>query len=166
MTMTKTQPEIDMYRSRFEHEYETTIKVLRAYPAEKAGLKPVPSSQSAREIAWTLVLVEGSPAHVLRDDPMPKEMPQGPSDWGELLAAYAEEHAKSAEMVAGLTEEAMNATTRTMTGPKQEGDVRVGDMLWASLNMSIHHRGQLSVYLRIAGGKVPSIYGPSKDEPW
>jgi len=34
------------------------------------------------------------------------------------------------------------------------------------LDDQIHHRGQLSVYVRMAGGKVPSIYGPSADEPW
>jgi uncharacterized damage-inducible protein DinB len=46
------------------------------------------------------------------------------------------------------------------------GDVRRQDFLWMMLNDMIHHRGQFSVYLRMAGGKVPSIYGPSKDEPW
>jgi uncharacterized damage-inducible protein DinB len=34
------------------------------------------------------------------------------------------------------------------------------------LHDQIHHRGQFSVYLRMVGGKVPSIYGPSGDEPW
>ena len=53
-----------------------------------------------------------------------------------------------------------------MIGSKQEGDIRVGDLLLDMLNMTIHHRGQLSVYLRIAGAKVPSIYGPSADELW
>jgi len=38
--------------------------------------------------------------------------------------------------------------------------------MWFMLLDSIHHRGQLSVYVRMAGGKVPSIYGPSADEPW
>jgi uncharacterized damage-inducible protein DinB len=45
-------------------------------------------------------------------------------------------------------------------------DVRVIDILWFMLMDSIHHRGQLSVYVRMTGGKVPSIYGPSGDEPW
>jgi len=40
------------------------------------------------------------------------------------------------------------------------------DFLWFLLCDQIHHRGQLSVYLRMADGKVPSIYGPSGDEPW
>jgi uncharacterized damage-inducible protein DinB len=45
-------------------------------------------------------------------------------------------------------------------------EVRRADMLWLMLNDSIHHRGQFSIYLRLVGAKVPSIYGPSGDEPW
>jgi uncharacterized damage-inducible protein DinB len=52
------------------------------------------------------------------------------------------------------------------TGPKQMGMVPISEVLWLMLMDSIHHRGQLSVYVRMAGGKVPSIYGPSADEPW
>lgn len=40
------------------------------------------------------------------------------------------------------------------------------DLLWFLLFDEIHHRGQFSIYLRMADGKVPSIYGPSADEPW
>ena len=41
----------------------------------------------------------------------------------------------------------------------------LGHMFWIGLFDAIHHRGQLSVYLRPMGGKVPSIYGPSADDP-
>ena len=46
------------------------------------------------------------------------------------------------------------------------GDVRIMDIFWLMLMDSVHHRGQFSVYLRMSGGKVPSIYGPTADEPW
>jgi uncharacterized damage-inducible protein DinB len=46
------------------------------------------------------------------------------------------------------------------------GDMTVSDFAWFMLFDQIHHRGQLAVYVRMAGGKVPSIYGPSADEPW
>ena len=49
---------------------------------------------------------------------------------------------------------------------ESRSDLRRLDVLWFLLNDQIHHRGQFSVYLRMAGAKVPSIYGPSKDEPW
>lgn len=43
--------------------------------------------------------------------------------------------------------------------------IRAIDALWAELHDQIHHRGQFSVYLRLVGAKVPSIYGPTADEP-
>ena len=51
-------------------------------------------------------------------------------------------------------------------GPKQMGDVPRSQIGWLTVMDMVHHRGQFSVYLRVAGGKVPSIYGPSADEPW
>ena len=52
------------------------------------------------------------------------------------------------------------------TGPGTIGDVPKVEFMYFILSDQIHHRGQLTVYLRMAGGKVPSIYGPSADEPW
>ena len=50
-------------------------------------------------------------------------------------------------------------------GPEKPGKVRGGDLLWFAVMDGVNHRGQLAVYLRMAGGKVPAIYGPSADEP-
>jgi uncharacterized damage-inducible protein DinB len=158
--------EKDMYVTRFEIEHQITRKVLRAYPADKADLKPYERSQSARDVAWSLVQYEAEVERIIKGAPMPTEMPPAPARWPEILDAFDEVHKEATTKLGKLTDEATNGTVRTMTGPKQEGDVRKGDMLWAMLNEIIHKRGQFSVYLRMAGGKVPSIYGPSGDEPW
>ncbi|NIP58360.1 MAG: hypothetical protein GWM92_04890 [Gemmatimonadetes bacterium] len=55
---------------------------------------------------------------------------------------------------------------RFFTGPGTTGEIPRIDWLWFLLNDQIHHRGQFSIYLRMADGQVPSIYGPSADEPW
>jgi uncharacterized damage-inducible protein DinB len=60
----------------------------------------------------------------------------------------------------------LNKTVKFFVAPKKMGDVRRLDFLWLLLMDMVHHRGQFSVYLRMADGKVPSIYGPSADEPW
>ena len=57
-------------------------------------------------------------------------------------------------------------TVSFFTAPKQMGPMPVIELMWFMVMDSIHHRGQLSVYLRMMGAKVPSIYGPSADEPW
>jgi uncharacterized damage-inducible protein DinB len=60
----------------------------------------------------------------------------------------------------------MNETVQFPVGRDQVAPLRRGDVLWMFLYDGIHHRGQVSVYQRIAGGKVRSIYGPSADEAW
>ena len=64
------------------------------------------------------------------------------------------------------TEATGEGVVKFYTGPKHVGDYRTMDFLWFLLHDQIHHRGQLSVYVRMAGGRVPSIYGPTADEPW
>jgi uncharacterized damage-inducible protein DinB len=51
-------------------------------------------------------------------------------------------------------------------GKNKVRSASVGEIFWFFLHDHIHHRGQLSVYLRLVGAKVPPIYGPSADEPW
>jgi uncharacterized damage-inducible protein DinB len=51
-------------------------------------------------------------------------------------------------------------------GPKRVGEIPVSELIWFMLLDGVHHRGQFSVYLRAAGEKVPSIYGPTAHEPW
>lgn len=50
--------------------------------------------------------------------------------------------------------------------PKKMADLRKMDVLWMTVMDMVHHRGQFSVYLRLVSAKVPSIYGPTADEPW
>ena len=56
-------------------------------------------------------------------------------------------------------------SVQLFVAPKTLGDYPTMEFLWFLLFDHIHHRGQLSVYLRMVG-KVPSIYGPSGDQPW
>jgi uncharacterized damage-inducible protein DinB len=71
-----------------------------------------------------------------------------------------------AQIVKGMRDEQFSETVKFPVAPKTIGDVPKGQFLWMLLCDQIHHRGQFSIYLRMAGGKVPSIYGPTADEPW
>lgn len=59
----------------------------------------------------------------------------------------------------------LQQTVQFFVGPKTLRDIPVVDFLWFLLFDHVHHRGQLSVYLRMVGS-VPAIYGPYGDEPW
>ncbi len=148
--------EKDQLLSTMAREFPTTMKVLKAFPAAKGELKPHAKSKSARELAWNLL--DGA----LELGKLPKP----PTTLQEVISTYEQAHTALVERLKKTPEAELNKTVKFMTGPKQMGDMRKMDVLWFMLMDSVHHRGQLSVYLRMADGKVPSIYGPSADEPW
>lgn len=84
----------------------------------------------------------------------------------EVIPAFERAARDTATRVAQLSDDELNQTMKFPSGPGTMGDFRRIDVLWLSLMDQVHHRGQLSVYLRMSGAKVPSIYGPSADEPW
>ncbi len=65
-----------------------------------------------------------------------------------------------------MSEADLRDTVQFLVAPKTMGNVPKLDFLWFLLHDQIHHRGQFSVYLRMADARVPSIYGPTADEPW
>jgi len=152
---------------RFNQEHATTLKVIRAYPPDKAGFQPHPRSSSAKKLMWTFA-VEQALATAALDGTlrMPPSFPPEPATLAEAVAAYEAGVKQMAEKLAKAPESRLRATVPFFVGPGKMGEVPVQDILWLMLMDNVHHRGQLSVYLRMAGGLVPSIYGPSADEPW
>jgi uncharacterized damage-inducible protein DinB len=151
----------------YRRESATTLKILRAFPPDYAELRPHPTSNSAQQIAWTFAienaLIEAALLNQLR---MPPAFPAMPNAWDECVDAYAQGMQRVIALLESARDEEMSDMVPFMTGPRQFGDVSKLFLCTLMLNDSIHHRGQLSVYLRMSGGKVPSIYGPSRDEPW
>lgn len=154
---------LDSYR----RESATTLRILRAFPAAHAELRPHPTSNSAQQLAWTFAienaLIEAALRNKLR---MPPAFPSMPDTWAECVTAYELGVDRVVALLEAARDEAMGETVPFMTGPREFGDVTKLFLCTLMLNDSIHHRGQLSVYLRMSGAKVPSIYGPSRDEPW
>lgn len=170
---TPTESPKAQFQSAFQREHATTLKVLHAYPEDHAELQPHPTSKSARELAWVFVQGQGVMAGVLTnklkfDDPSspPSAPPVAPKTLGEVISAYEKAVAQTLQILENVPEADLMGTARFPAGPKKLADVPKLQLLWYFLHDAIHHRGQLSVYLRMSGAKVPSIYGPSKDEPW
>jgi uncharacterized damage-inducible protein DinB len=84
----------------------------------------------------------------------------------EVIAAFEQASQNLASTVEGMRDEQLFETVRFFTGPRTIGDMQRMAFLWMVLCDQIHHRGQFTIYLRMAGGQVPSIYGPTADEPW
>lgn len=163
-----TQSEKQRFLDQWEREAAVTMKVLRAYPAAKADLKPSEQSKNAKDLAWTFVFEGFGASQAAHGDFKfpPPDMPPKPGTWDEIVKECERGFRWLADKVRKADDAFLNTTVKIFTGPRQQSDVRRLDWFWQTLMDQVHHRGQLTVYSRIAGGKVPSIYGPSADEPW
>jgi uncharacterized damage-inducible protein DinB len=156
------------FQEAWDNESALTLKLLKAFPQDKTDLKPHPSCRSAKDLAWTFVFEGVGGAQAVQGEMKfpPPNMPAMPATWQGMVGEVEKALKTIGDKVKKVDEAQLNTTVKFMTGPKKMSDLRRMDVLWFLLNDQIHHRGQFSVYLRMAGAKVPSIYGPSKDEPW
>ena len=155
----------------FQREHATTMRVLRAFPKDKLDLKPHERTRSARELAFIFVMEQALGEKALTTgfdwSKPPSGMPAAPDSLDAIIEAFDQAHKRTLQLVNDTGEdELLNETVQFFTAPGTISDVQKLDFLWFLLHDQIHHRGQFSIYLRMAGGKVPAIYGPSGDEPF
>jgi len=149
----------------FKSEVPKFVRVLKAVPEGGAGYRPHPRSMSAGEIVW-LLAGELHDACVLLDKGEVGWAPNpAPATVLEAVKTYEKNAAALKRRLAKVTDSAWKKKARFLMDGKVAWETSLGDMLWGFLFDGIHHRGQLSTYLRPMGAKVPSIYGPSGDDP-
>jgi uncharacterized damage-inducible protein DinB len=168
MTDSRTLAPKPRFAEAFEKESATTLKVLRAYPIDQHSLKPHDRSSSAMGLAWTFVVEQTMLRRALKNEQMFDEKGFGtpPDSWNAIVDMFEKGLADTMAVLKDPSNQQLDGNVMFFTGPKQMGEVPLHEFVWFMLFDQIHHRGQMSVYLRLAGGKVPSIYGPSADEPW
>lgn len=155
------------YLEFFAREFPTTLRVMKAYPSGKDDFKPHERSYAASRLVHTFSMENGVVYKAVRGElTMPPELPPAPATYAEAIANYERGAKELMAAVEEMPDSRLFEEVNFFTGPKQMGMVPISQVMWLMLMDSIHHRGQLSVYIRMAGGKVPSIYGPSADEPW
>jgi len=166
-TTSTTATERQSYLDIFNREAQTTLRVLKAYPGDKAGYKPAERSNTAMQTAWTLVISQSVTEPILTVPKLiPQPPPPAPADWGTLVAKFEQAHKDASKRLTAMSDTVFQSPIELAVGKGVTAPVRRADALWMMLFDTVHHRGQLSVYLRATGAKVPSIYGPSGDEPW
>jgi len=155
------------YLDLYTKELPVTLRVLKAYPSKKEDFKPHERSGSAIRLVHTLIMQNAVVTDAIRGEwKMPPNLPPAPATVTEGVASYERGAKALIEAVSAAPESRFFERLDFFTGPGQMGKIAVRELLWMMLLDSVHHRGQLSVYIRMVGGKVPSIYGPSADEPW
>lgn len=143
-------------------EHATTKRVIEAIPEDKSDYRPDPNAKSALELAWHIVAAEkrflaGVAAGGL--DFSPINRPESVRTPAEIGVWFDETFSGNLAQIEGLSGQQL-AKIIDFRGMFQLPAV---SFIQLCLNHSIHHRGQLSTYLRPMGGKVPSIYGESYD---
>ena len=155
------------YLDIFTLEFPTTLKVMKAYPSGQDDFKPHERSFSASRLVHAFTQENSVVVQAIRGElKMPPDLPPPPATYAQAVANYERGARELIDTVEKIPESRLFETVTFFIGPGHLGQVPISDILWIMLMDSIHHRGQLSVYVRMAGGKVPSIYGPSADEPW
>ena len=152
-----------------EQEHAITMRVLRAYPGDKLDLRPHAKSKTAVELAG---LFAWEPLFAVQGLTTGLDWSAPPAETAELrsmeviLESIEEGHGRLMQVLRDLPEERLYETLPFPVAPGTIADISKLQFIWALVSDQIHHRGQFSVYLRLADAKVPSIYGPTADEPW
>ena len=156
----------------FDQEMATTRKVLARVPDDKLDYKPHAKSMTFTQLASHIVEMVGWVGDTMNSDNFDFAPVDGPK-WeayaatsnADLLATFDKNAAAARAALAAGTDEAMMKTWSLLSGGNVMFSMpRVACIRGMLLNHVIHHRGQLSVYLRLNDIPVPSIYGPSADE--
>jgi uncharacterized damage-inducible protein DinB len=148
----------------WEKEAPATGKVLSRIP-EGSSYRPDPKSRTAREIAWLIVHEEMALADGLENGFFEWVETPAPPTMAEVLAAYNRHHDDITRRLHAVDVTRWEGKVPFMYQGQEVMSEPGYDNAWGFLLDMIHHRGQISTYLRPMGSTVPQIYGPSADEP-
>jgi hypothetical protein len=162
----------EFFIRRWEQEYPAFIDVCKALPADRLDYRASPASRSAGELVALLVSIEKNCSELCENgrtsfnSGLRFHPETGWTSLQPMIAALEEYHDKLRHHLNAMDDTTWNRPA-WLTRGEQEIILRdsVGGLLWLALFDAVHHRGQLSTYIRPMGGKVPSIYGPSGDAP-
>ena len=158
---------VDPILMEIDREAQTTKRVLDRIPEDKLSWKPHPKAFSLGQLALHIAAVPGNVATAAAQDSF--EAPNFTQTEATSRQEVLDTFAKSQETVKATLNKMDDAKLMSMWSLTKNGKIlmsvpRVGFIRSILMNHMYHHRGQLSVYLRILDVPVPSIYGPSADE--
>ena len=148
-----------LFTKFWEHETKTTSKVIARIP-EGSDYRPDPKSRTAKDIAWQIACEEKMIIEALETGTVEWKPPAAPATMNELVDIYDKQSADIVRRWQALPAERWDGALDFFGRQRP-----ASPMAWSFLFDIVHHRGQISTYLRPMGSTVPQIYGPSGDEP-
>lgn len=157
--------------AELDHELAQTRKTLERVPFEQADYKPHPKSMNLWQLATHVVNLLAFKTMFLQTDSRDFLDPNGakpgptPKSSEELLARFDEYSATLRQALSASDDEKLTQNFKLHRGEQVMFDMpKAAAVRIMGLNHSVHHRGQLTVYLRLLDIPVPGLYGPSADE--
>ena len=168
MTTTDTHTISRAFLAELDVEMPTTRRLLERVPGDRAAWKPHEKSFSLGHLAQLVSRMPGWIVHTLKQDAL--DLSAGAAYSLESTATLLAEFDRNVAEARAALEAAEDAVYA------QPWSLKAGDRTFFTLpriavmrqnvNHLVHHRGQLSVYLRLLDVPLPSIYGPTADERW
>jgi uncharacterized damage-inducible protein DinB len=152
----------------FDQEMATTRKLLERVPSDKGQWKPHPKSFALGHLAQLVARMPGWLTNITRDTEL--NLAGAPSYSFEttdtLLAEFDKNVRQARQALTSTTDADLEVPWSLKGGERVLFTAPRGVVVRQTINHLIHHRGQLSVYLRLNDVPLPSIYGPTADEGW
>ena len=150
--------------ARRKAEMPAFVRVLKAVPQGRLDYRPDPKARTAAALAWLLAAEEAALISLLDTGTIAWKEDAAPASIEAIVATFERNAAAVDERLARLGEAGWEKKARFLMEGAPPWEDTVGEFFWGFLFDAVHHRGQLSTYLRPMGSKVPSIYGPSGDD--
>jgi uncharacterized damage-inducible protein DinB len=154
----------ELYLKLWDREQGKFERMLDAVPSERTDYRPHPNSRSAAEMVTLLAREQEILCRMLDTGEIDlRDFGSEPLDEMRVLWKKSTEGLRS--RLQKLDDAGWKKPVKFLLGGKVANEQPTSEWLWGFLHDMIHHRGQLSTYIRPMGGRVPSVYGPSGDAP-
>jgi len=156
--------ELERFFATWDYETQGTLKLLRALPKDKYDFRPDAQGRSLGELAWHLAegdgyITQGIDTGVFFGDVKPAHI-ERPRTIDALLPGFEAVHKDAVARMKKLTAADLDRNVNFFNTP-----MAIRDIMWSYIiHHGIHHRGQLSLLCRLAGGQPPGLYGPNREE--
>ncbi|MEO5925685.1 MAG: DinB family protein [Bryobacteraceae bacterium] len=162
---------VELFVTELDREVERSRRALELVPDDKRAWKPHEKSMEfgylcdmvATIPTWLTMIVKQDELDVApKDGPGPQRPQSGTS--ADYIVALEKAAAEAKEALKGTTELHLQTHWKLLSGGEVVSDLPRHEMLRDTINHWAHHRGQMTVYLRLIGARVPALYGPSADD--